>query len=122
MDQHEIGNARRHLEPEPADLLGQPVAPLFGVRFRHLDMRAVVDRRDRREHRRSRYIEGTADAVDRIDDMRRAEHPADPQGGKAVNLREGVRHHRVFGGGHKLDAELVVVARHVVGIGRIQHQ
>ena len=37
MDQHEIRHARRHLEAELADLLGQPVAPFLGVRLRHLD-------------------------------------------------------------------------------------
>ena len=41
---------------------------------------------------------------------------------KPVDLREGVGHHRVVRGGHQFDAELVVVARHVVGIGGIEHQ
>ena len=122
MDQHEIGDARRHLQPELADLLGEPVAPLFGVHLRHLLMRGVLDRGDRGEHRRRRDVEGTADAVDRIDDVRGAEHPADPQRREAVDLGEGVGHDRVVGGRDQLDAELVVVARHVVGIGGVQHQ
>ena len=31
-------------------------------------------------------------------------------------------HHGIVGGCHQLDADLVVVARHVVGIGGVQHQ
>ena len=122
MDQHEIGHARRHLEAELADLFGQPVAPFLGVGLRHLLMRGVLDRGDRRQHRRRRDVERPADAVDRIDDMGRAEHPADPQRGQPVDLGEGVGHHGVLGGRDQLDADLVVVARHVVGIGGVQHQ
>ncbi len=122
MDQDEIRHARRHLEAELADLLGQPVAPLLGVRLRHLLMRGVLDRRHRRQHRRRRNVERPANAVDRIDDAGRAEHPADPQRRQPVDLREGVGHHRVLGGRHQFDADLVVVARHVVGIGGVEHQ
>ena len=85
-------------------------------------MRGVLDRRDRRQHRRRRHVEGSADPVHGIDDMGRAEHPADPKRRQPVNLGEGVGHHRVLGGRHQFDADLVVVARHVIGIGRVQHQ
>ncbi len=85
-------------------------------------MRGVLDRRHRRQHRRRRDVEGTANPVDRVDDVGRTEHPADPQRREAVDFREGVRHHRVLGGRHQLDAELVVVARHVVGISGVEHQ
>ena len=33
-----------------------------------------------------------------------------------------MRHHGVFGGRHQFEAELVIVARHVVGIGGVEHQ
>ena len=74
------------------------------------------------QHRRRRDVEGTADPVHRIDDVRRTEHPADPQRGKAVDLGEGVRQHGVLGRRHQFDAELVVVARHIIGIGGVEHQ
>ena len=86
MDQNKIGHARRHLEPEFADLLGEPVAPLLGVRLRHLNVRRVLDRRHRRQHRRRRDVERSADPIYRIDDMCRSEHPADPQRGEPVDL------------------------------------
>ena len=85
-------------------------------------MRGVLDRGDRRQHRRRRDVERPANPVDRIDDVGRAEHPADPQRRQPVDLGEGVRHHGVFGGRHQFDAELVIVARHVVGIGGVEHQ
>ena len=65
--------------PSFVDLLRQPVAPFLGVRLRHLDMRGVLDRGHRRQHRRRRDVEGPADAVHRVDDVGGAEHPADPQ-------------------------------------------
>ena len=54
--------------------------------------------------------------------LRRAEHPADPQRRQPVNLGERVRHHGVLGGRHQFEPEFVIVARHVVGIGGVQHQ
>ena len=122
MDQDEIRHARRHLEAELCHFIRQPAAPFLGVRLRHLDMRGVLDRRHRRQHRRGRDVERPADAVDRIDDIGRAEHPADPQRGEAVNLGERMRHHRVLGGRHQFDADLVIVARDVIGIGGVEHQ
>ena len=122
MDQHEVRHARRYREAEFGDFLRQPVAPLLGMRLRHLLMRGVLDRRHRRQHRRRRDVERPADAVHRIDDMGRPEHPADAQRGETVDLREGVGHHGVFGGRHQFDADLVVVARHVIGIGGVEHQ
>ena len=122
MNQHEIRHARRDLQPELADLLRQPGAPLLGERLRHLDMRGVLDRGDRRQHRRRRDVERPANAVDGVDDMRRAEHPADPQRRQPVDLGEGVRHDRVFGRRHQFETELVIVARDVIGIGGVEHQ
>ena len=52
VDQHEIGDARRHLEPELADFLVQPGKPLLVVRARGLDMRAILDARRCRPRRR----------------------------------------------------------------------
>ena len=85
-------------------------------------MRGVLDRGRRRQHRRRRDVEGAANAIDRIDNMGRPEHPSDPQRRKPVNLGKGVGHHGVFGGRHQLEAEFVVVARDVIGICGIEHQ
>ena len=122
MDQHEIGNARRHLQAELGQLFGEPVAPLLGVGLRHLLMRGVFDRRDRRQHRRRRDVERPADAIDRIDDVGRSEHPPHTQRRQPVNFRKRVRHHGVLGGRHQFDAHLVIVARDIIRIRCVQHQ
>src|SRR3984957_13190591 len=109
MDQDKIPDARRHLEPEFCYFLGQVVAPFLVVRLRHLLMRGVLERRDRRKHGRRRDVEGAAYSIDRIDDIGRAEHPADPQACKALNLRKGVGHDGVVRGRHQFDAHLIVV-------------
>ena len=85
-------------------------------------MCGVLDRGDRRQHRGRRNVKRSADAVHRIHDMGRAEHPADPQRRKPVDFRKSVGHHRVVRGGHQLNAEFIVVARDIVRIGRIEHQ
>ena len=69
-------------------------------------MRGVLDRGHRRQHRRRRDVERPADPVDRVDDVGGTEHPADPQCRQPVNLGKRMRHHRVFGGRHQLQAEL----------------
>ena len=71
MDQHEIGDARRHLETELADLRRQPGEPARIVLARALLMRDVLDRGDAGGDRRRRDVERTADAVEGVDDMRR---------------------------------------------------
>ena len=55
-------------------------------------------------------VERPADAVDRIDHVRRPVHPAEPQRGEPVDLRERAAHHDVLAGRDQLDAGLVVVA------------
>ena len=72
--------------------------------------------------RRRRDVERPADAVEHVGDVRRAIGPAEPQPRQPVDLRERARHHRVLGGRHQLEAGLVVVAAHVFGIGRVEHQ
>ena len=69
-----------------------------------------------------RDIEGASYSVHRIDDVGRAEHPADPQRREPVDLRKCVRHHGIVRCRHQFDAEFIIVARHIVGIGGIQHQ
>ena len=51
-----------------------------------------------------------------------ADHPAEAQIGKAIDLREGARHHHVLGGRDEFEARLVVVAADIFGIGRVEHQ
>ena len=58
-------------------------------------MRGVLERRDRRKHRRCRDVEGAANPIDGIDDVGGTEHPADAKRGEPVDLGEGVGHHGV---------------------------
>ena len=85
-------------------------------------MLGVLQRRDCCIGRRSRDVERSANAVHGVDDVGRTIHPADTQRREAVNLREGARHHRVFGGSDHFDAGFVIVLRDVFGIGRVDHQ
>ncbi len=122
MDQHEVGDARRHLEAELADLGGQPDEPLVIVGARPLDMRGIGDRGDAGGARRGVDVERTANAVDRIDEVLGPVKPAEPQRSEAVDLRERTQHDDVLGGGDELDAGFIVVAAHVFRIGGIDHQ
>ncbi len=54
--------------------------------------------------------------------MRRPVHPAQPQRREAVDFRERAAHHGIVGGRHQLDTGFVVVAAHVFGVCRVQHQ
>jgi hypothetical protein len=122
MDQHEIGGARRHREAEFADLRRQPGEPLLVMGARHLHVLGVADRRDAGGDRRLTDVERTADAVERRDHMGGPVEPAEPQGRKAVDLREGPAHDDVVASGDQFDARLVVVAPHVFGIGRVDYE
>ncbi len=67
-------------------------------------------------------VEGAADPVDRIDHMRGAVHPAEPQRRQPVDLRERAAHHDVVGCRDELDAGLVIIFPHVLRIGGIEHE
>src|SRR3984893_8304159 len=122
MDEDEIGNARRHLKPERADVLLDPGEPFRVVRDRALEMRGIAERGDAGRHRRRVDVKRPANAIHRIDHGSRRIHPAKPKCGEAMDLGEGPRHHGVFAGCHELNARFVVVAADVFGIGRIDHQ
>src|SRR5208282_5198746 len=79
VDQHKIGDAGRHLQPELSDLLRQPAEPVRVVRARALLVLHIFDRCDAGGDRRRIDVERAANAVDGIDDMGRAEHPTEPQ-------------------------------------------
>ena len=122
MDQHEVRRARRHVQAELGDLFREPRQP-FGVVFaRALLMRGVLDRGNAGRDRRPVDIERSADAVDSVDHMRRAVHPAEAKRREPVNLRERARHHHVLAGGDELNAGFVVVVADVFGIGRVDHE
>ena len=122
MDQHEVADARRHFEPERADLLGEPFEPLRVVRGRALDMSHVGKRSDARGHGRGVHVERPARAVDRIDDVRGRVHPAEPQRRQPVDFRKRAQHHHVVAGRDQFDAGLVVVLAHVFRIGRVDRE
>ena len=122
MDQHEIADARRHAQPERRQFVGQPGQPLFVERDRVLDMGPVADRRCARRDRRRIDVEGAADAVHRVDHMRRRVHPADPEAGQAVDLGKGPGHHDVLRRRDELKPGLVVVAPHIFRIGGVENQ
>ena len=79
MDQHEIGDARRHFQAKLADLGRQPGEPARVVLARAFLVLHVLDRGDAGGDRRSGDVERAANAIDGIDDVRRAEHPSEPQ-------------------------------------------
>ena len=68
---------------------------LLVVRDGGFDMGAILQRRRRRALRRRRDVERPADAVEHVGDCGRAIGPADAQACKAIDLREGPRHHDI---------------------------
>src|SRR5262249_47861226 len=110
MDQYKIGDARRHLQAESADFVREPVEPARIVFARAFLMLDVLDGWKASGDRRSGDVEWTANRVDRIDDMRRCEHPAEPQRREAVDFGERAAHHDVLRGGDEFYASLVIVA------------
>ena len=123
MDQDEVADARRDLEAELADLLGQStpaISRCAGASSRHAPASAIaatpaaIDGALTLNGPRMRLSASTTCAG--------AVEPAEPQRREAVDLREGARHHDVLGGRDQLDAGLVVVAPHVFGISRVEHE
>src|SRR5436190_7310899 len=104
VDQHEVGDARGHLEAELLDLGREPGEPVRIVLARALLVLRVLDRGDAGGNRRRVDVERSADAVDGPDDMRGPEHPSEPKGGEAVDLGERAGHDDVLAGGDELDA------------------
>ena len=80
------------------------------MRDRPFDMIDVLDRRDASRDGRCVDVERRPDAIDRIADLSRRIAPAEPQSGKAVDLREGTGHHDVFARRDQLLAGRVIVA------------
>ncbi len=123
MDQHEIADARRHLQPEPGRPPPSPSAatPALWATARSMWPRspsaatpAAIAGDETLNGPRMRLSASTI--------VRRRVAPADAEAGEAVDLREGARHHHVVGGRRQLDAALVVVAPHVLGIGRVEDE
>ena len=85
-------------------------------------MLGIADRRNAGRDRRLAHVDRPADTVERRDHVRGPVEPAEAQRGETVDLREGAAHDDVLARRDQLDAGLVIVAPHVFGIGRIQHQ
>ncbi len=106
VDQHEVGHARRHLQSELADLLGQPVAPrarcaLFDICD---DARCPRARPPPPASPASRTLNGprmrlTASMILAGPNIQPTRNAARPW-----ILEKVWRHHRVVGGRHQLDA------------------
>src|SRR3984957_13642979 len=79
--QKKISNARRDADPELGDRLGQPGKPERIVRDCALDMRRVLNARDACRLGGPIQIKGSADTVQRLDDVRRSIAPANAQAG-----------------------------------------
>src|SRR5262245_36447388 len=122
VDEHEIGDARRHLETELADLFSEPRQPVSVVLARDLEMRRILDRRDPGHDGRSIDVEGSADPVHGVDHMRRSVEPAQAQGCEAVDLRERTAHDDIVRGRNEFNPGLVIIARHIFGIRRVEHE
>ncbi len=67
-------------------------------------------------------VERPADAVQRVGDVGRRVGPAEPQAGQPVDLREGARHDDVLVLGDQFEAGRIVVAAHILGIGRVEDE
>ena len=122
MDEDEIADRRRHLEAEPADLLGQIGDPAVVVVLGGLQEGAIADRRDARLHGRQIHVERPAHPVDDVDDLLRPVHPAQTQSGEAVNLGEGAGDDHVLVFVHQ--PHRILIARRVdeLLIGAVEHQ
>ena len=88
MDEEEIADARRDRKPERADLRGEPGKPAIVMRERRRDMGVIGDRRGAGRERGPVDVEGAADAVQGVDDMRRPVEPADAQIGEAEDFEK----------------------------------
>ena len=123
MDEQEIADARRDPEAERRDLAAVSFGSQSSLCATARSRCARSDeRRDAGRERRRRDVERPADAVQRVDDVRRPVGPADAQAGEAEDLGEGARHHDVVGAAGKLDAALIVVAADIFGIGGVEHE
>src|SRR5208282_2365600 len=122
MDQQKIGDARRYLEAEFADLPREPGEPARVVLARALLVRVILDRRDAGGDRRRVDVERAANAIDGGDDVGGAEHPAESHGREAVDLGERAGHDDVVVGGDELDAGFVIVAADIFGVSRVEHE
>src|SRR5919197_858046 len=122
VDQHEIGDAWRHLQSKLAKFDQEPIKPFFVVGARCFQMRPILERGYARRHGRRIDVEWPADAVDRVDYVCRPVKPTEPERGQPMDFRERAAHDNVFASGDKLDASLVVVTAHVFGIGRVEHE
>ncbi len=92
------------------------------MRERRRDMGVIGDRRGAGRERGAVDVEGAADAVEGVDDMRRPVEPADAQIGEAEDLREGAGHHDVVARRDELEARSIVIAPHILGISGIEDQ
>src|ERR1700734_3790165 len=77
--QKKISDTWRDPDPQLGDRLGQPRKPERIVRDCALNMRRVLNARDACRLGGPIQIEGSADTVQRLDDMRRSIAPANPQ-------------------------------------------
>jgi hypothetical protein len=124
--QQEIGDARRHAVAELGQLLGQPDAPALVMVARLAGEGDVLDGGDAGRLGRRADVERHADAVEMIDQARRAVGPAEPQAAHGVDLREGARHDDIVAladrGIDQFDAGRIIVGGDELGIGRVDHQ
>src|SRR5262245_32097750 len=81
MNEHEIRRTRRHWQAELANLVRQPGQPARIVRPRPINVGCITDCRDPRGNRRTIDVEWSTNAIDAIDHMRWAIHPAKAQRG-----------------------------------------
>ena len=96
MQKQEIADARRDLDPERGNFMGEPGKPGFVMGDRFLIWPSSSKRRDTGRDGAAIGVERPANAVDRIAHFKRRIAPAKPDPGKTVDLREGARHHDVF--------------------------
>jgi len=120
--EHEIADGGGDAQAEGLEFRRQPAQPLLVVGSGALDMGAVSERGNAGLDRHCVDVEGSAHAVDGLDDVRRREHPAYAQSRQPVDLGECAGHDDVLEAGDQLDAGLVVVAAHIFGIGGVEHQ
>ena len=92
------------------------------MRYGRCLVRLILDGGCTGGHCRGGHVERTADAIEHVGDLWRAVGPTEACAGEPVDLGKRAGHHGVVRCRNELDARLVVVVPHVLGVGRVEHQ
>ena len=122
MNQDEVADAGGHRQAKFRQSLSSPDQPLVIVSDGFFNRLAIVEGFDGCQLGGRVDIERPTHPLHHGQDVVGTEHPANAQGGQAVNLRKSSGHNDIAGTGDQLHAGLVVIAPHIFRIGCVQHQ